>query len=81
MPEPRGRPRGLISCPTGRLPLRLHLLRRVGVVDPTSLDAYRAHGGYAALRRALELGPEGVLREVNESKLLGTRRRGVSDRT
>ena len=49
----------------------LHLLRRVGVVDPTSLDAYRAHGGYAALRRALDLGPEGVLREVNESKLLG----------
>ena len=49
----------------------LHLLRRVGVVDPTSLDAYRAHGGYAALRRALDLGPEGVLREVNDSKLLG----------
>ena len=49
----------------------VHLLRRVGVVDPTSLDAYRAHGGYAALRRALDLGPEGVLREVNESKLLG----------
>jgi NADH-quinone oxidoreductase subunit F len=49
----------------------LRLLRRVGVVDPTSLDAYRAHGGYAALRQALELGPEGVLREVNDSKLLG----------
>jgi len=49
----------------------LRLLRRVGVVDPTSLDAYRAHGGYAALRRALDLGPDGVLREVNESKLLG----------
>jgi NADH:ubiquinone oxidoreductase subunit F (NADH-binding) len=48
----------------------LHLLRRVGVVDPTSLDAYRTHGGYAALRRALDLGPEGVLREVNDSKLL-----------
>ena len=47
------------------------MLRRVGVVDPTSLDAYRAHGGYAALRRALDLGPEGVLREVNDSKLLG----------
>ena len=26
---------------------------------PTSLDAYRAAGGYAALRRALELGPGG----------------------
>ena len=49
----------------------LRLLRRVGVVDPASLDDYRAHGGYDALRRALELGPEGVLREVTDSKLLG----------
>ncbi len=61
--------------PTGALPQRgedgLRLLRRVGVADPTSLDDYRAHGGYAALRRALELGPEGVVREVKESKLLG----------
>jgi NADH-quinone oxidoreductase subunit F len=49
----------------------LRLLRRVGVVDPTSLDSYRAHGGYTALRRALELGPDGVIREVADSKLLG----------
>ena len=42
-----------------------------GVVDPPSLDDYRAHGGYAALRRALELGPEGVIREVTDSKLVG----------
>ncbi len=49
----------------------LRLLRRVGVVDPSSLDDYRAHGGYAALRRALELRPEGVVREVKDSKLLG----------
>ena len=49
----------------------LRLLRRVGIVDPGSLDDYRAHGGYAALRRALEIGPEGVVREVADSKLLG----------
>jgi NADH-quinone oxidoreductase subunit F len=49
----------------------LRLLRRVGRADPESLHDYRAHGGYAALRRAFELGPEGVLREVKESKLLG----------
>jgi NADH-quinone oxidoreductase subunit F len=49
----------------------LRLLRRIGVVDPASLDDYRAEGGYAALRRAIELGPEGVLREVRDSKLLG----------
>jgi NADH-quinone oxidoreductase subunit F len=49
----------------------LRLLRRVGVVDPTDLDAYRAHGGYDALRRAVELGPEGVLREVKDANLRG----------
>ncbi len=49
----------------------LRLLRRVGVVDPRSLDDYRAHGGYAALRRAFELGAEGVLREVMDSRLVG----------
>ena len=49
----------------------LRLLRRVGVVDPESLDSYRAHGGYEALRRAFALGPMGVIREVTDSKLLG----------
>ncbi|HJY31441.1 MAG TPA: NAD(P)H-dependent oxidoreductase subunit E [Actinomycetota bacterium] len=49
----------------------LRLLRRVGVVDPTSLDDYRARGGYEALRRAVELGSDGVIRELNDSKLLG----------
>jgi NADH-quinone oxidoreductase subunit F len=49
----------------------LRLLRRVGVVDPGSIDDYRAHGGFEALRRALELGPEGVIREVTDAKLLG----------
>ncbi len=49
----------------------LRLLRRVGKVDPRSLDSYRSHGGYAALRRAFEMGPEGVIREVTDSRLLG----------
>ncbi|MEU9366396.1 NADH-ubiquinone oxidoreductase-F iron-sulfur binding region domain-containing protein [Streptomyces avermitilis] len=49
----------------------LVLLRRVGVVDPASLDDYRAHGGYAALRRAFELGPAGVIREVTDAGLAG----------
>jgi len=47
------------------------LLRRVGVVDPESIDSYRQAGGYSALRRAIELGSEGVIREVTEAKLLG----------
>ncbi|MFJ8076789.1 NADH-ubiquinone oxidoreductase-F iron-sulfur binding region domain-containing protein [Streptomyces sp. NPDC096176] len=49
----------------------LTLLRRVGVVDPYSLDDYRAHGGYAALRRAFDLGPAGVSREVTDANLVG----------
>jgi len=49
----------------------LRLLRRVGVVDPSSIDDYRARGGYEALRRAVALGPEGVIREVKDAKLLG----------
>ncbi|MBY8341680.1 NAD(P)H-dependent oxidoreductase subunit E [Streptomyces sp. KC 17012] len=49
----------------------LTLLRRVGVVDPSSLDDYRSHGGYAALRRAFALGPAGVIREVTDSGLVG----------
>jgi NADH-quinone oxidoreductase subunit F len=49
----------------------LRLLRRVGRVDPESLDDYRSRGGYGALRRAFELGREGVLREVKDSKLQG----------
>ncbi|MEU3840430.1 NADH-ubiquinone oxidoreductase-F iron-sulfur binding region domain-containing protein [Streptomyces sp. NPDC028635] len=49
----------------------LVLLRRVGAVDPESLDDYRAHGGYTALRRAFALGPAGVIREVTDAGLLG----------
>ncbi|KAB2962900.1 MAG: NADH-quinone oxidoreductase subunit E, partial [Thermoanaerobaculia bacterium] len=49
----------------------LRLLRRVGVVDPTRLGAYRAAGGYRALARALEQGPERVIEEVVASKLVG----------
>jgi NADH-quinone oxidoreductase subunit F len=50
---------------------QLRLLRRIGHTDPSSLDDYRRLGGYEALRRAVELGPEGVVREVIESRLLG----------
>ena len=49
----------------------LRLLRRVGHVDPSSIDDYRTHGGYEALRLALEHGPEWTLREVTDSKLMG----------
>jgi NADH-quinone oxidoreductase subunit F len=40
-------------------------------VDPTSLAAFRASGGYAALDRAIAMGPEAVIAEVVASKLMG----------
>ncbi|MFZ9041734.1 MAG: NADH-ubiquinone oxidoreductase-F iron-sulfur binding region domain-containing protein [Ilumatobacteraceae bacterium] len=47
------------------------LLRRVGRIDPTSIDDHIAHGGFAALDRARELGPEGIIEAVRESGLTG----------
>src|ERR1017187_1851930 len=49
----------------------LKLLKRVGEVDPLSLDEYRATGGFEALRQAIEMGPAEVIREVIASKLVG----------
>src|SRR5215210_4760101 len=49
----------------------LTLLRRVGQIDPMSIDEYRAAGGFLALRRAIEMGPDRVVREVIDSKLVG----------
>jgi len=52
-----------------RAPLRL--LARVGVADPTSLSSYRDHGGYGALARAIELGPDATIQQITDAKLLG----------
>ncbi|MFL5439828.1 MAG: NAD(P)H-dependent oxidoreductase subunit E [Myxococcales bacterium] len=49
----------------------LHLLARAGATDPASLDDYKAHGGYEALRKAFDMGPDGVVRELLDSKLSG----------
>jgi NADH-quinone oxidoreductase subunit F len=59
-----------VSVPQPGQP-QLRLLRRVGQADPTSLDDYRRLGGYEALRKAFEFGPERVLQEVIDAKLLG----------
>ena len=47
------------------------LLGASELLDPTSLDDYIALGGYAALAKALDLGPEKVLEEVKRSGLRG----------
>ncbi len=49
----------------------LRLLRRVGRVDPESLDAYRASGGFAALEKARGMTPEAVIAEITASRLMG----------
>ena len=44
---------------------------RCGIVDPRSLDDYRAHGGGKGLERALALGPAATIEEVLQSGLRG----------
>ncbi|MEU3183443.1 NAD(P)H-dependent oxidoreductase subunit E [Streptomyces sp. NPDC006923] len=63
-------PAAVMAVPQAGQP-GLTLLGRVGVVDPASIDDYRAHGGYTALRNAFALGPAGVIREVTDAGLVG----------
>lgn len=44
---------------------------RVGITDPISLNDYLAYDGYRGLRRALELSPSAIVKEVTDSGLRG----------
>ena len=44
---------------------------RCGVIDPRSVEDYRAHDGYKGLERALALGSDGILADVKTSGLRG----------
>jgi formate dehydrogenase iron-sulfur subunit len=44
---------------------------RCGIVDPRSLDDYRAHGGGKGLAKALSLGPNAIVEDVVQSGLRG----------
>ncbi|HZP45802.1 MAG TPA: NADH-quinone oxidoreductase subunit NuoF [Candidatus Binataceae bacterium] len=44
---------------------------RVGVIDPLSLEDYRAHGGYQGLTRAVSMKPEEIVEELVLSGLRG----------
>jgi formate dehydrogenase iron-sulfur subunit len=44
---------------------------RSGLTDPLSIEDFAAHGGLAGLRRALEIGPEAIVAEVQKSGLRG----------
>jgi len=49
----------------------LRLLKRISEGSGANLQVYQRLGGYQGLRKALELGPEGTLRELVAAKLLG----------
>jgi NADH-quinone oxidoreductase subunit F len=66
------------------------LLARIGAKEATTLEGYRELGGYTALARAREIGPDEVIRLVTDAKLLGrggaafptgVKWRGVADQT
>lgn len=44
---------------------------RVGLIDPLDITAYRAHGGYAGLHKALGMEPAAIVAGVTESGLRG----------
>ena len=67
--SPNGRHQSLAVPQAGEPHLRL--LRRVGAVDPRSLDSYLRAGGYRALEAAVEMGPAAVVAEVKASGLRG----------
>ncbi len=44
---------------------------RCGVIDPVSLEDYRAHGGLRGLEKAIAMAPADVVKEVTDSGLRG----------
>ena len=70
-----GGPHKLRLGPPEKLPYLAKQTRltfaRCGIVDPLSLDDYRAHGGLKGLARAREIGPAATIELVTQSGLRG----------
>jgi len=70
-----GEPHALLLGSTEEIPWLKRQTRltfaRCGIVDPRSLDDYRAHGGYKGLEKALALGADATIEEVVQSGLRG----------
>jgi NADH-quinone oxidoreductase subunit F len=47
------------------------VLRNCGFIDPEEIDHYLANEGYEGIRKAFDIGPEGVIAEVKEAGLRG----------
>jgi formate dehydrogenase iron-sulfur subunit len=45
--------------------------RRCGLIEPLSVEDYRANGGFEGFEKALQLGAAGILEEVKDSGLRG----------
>ncbi|MEM7116373.1 MAG: NAD(P)H-dependent oxidoreductase subunit E [Chloroflexota bacterium] len=60
-PEPNAKPYGS----------PLWTLARIGTADPSSLDAYKSHGGYQALPKALAMGHDALIKLADDSGILG----------
>jgi formate dehydrogenase iron-sulfur subunit len=71
----QGGAHALAHGPTEAIPYLLNQERltfaRVGIVDPLSLQDYRAHGGYDGLLRAVAMAPGAIVDEVAASGLRG----------
>jgi len=69
------RPHALQLGPTQQIPYLNSQQRltfaRVGLTEPTNLQAYIAHDGYRGLRNALEMQPAEIVQAVTESGLRG----------
>lgn len=44
---------------------------RAGIIDPLSIEDYKAHGGYVGLGRALTMAPQAIVDQVKTSGLRG----------
>jgi formate dehydrogenase iron-sulfur subunit len=70
-----GKGHRLCLGPTAEIPWLKRQTRltfaRCGIVDPTSLADYSAHGGMKGLERAISIGAEATLKEVEASGLRG----------
>ena len=70
-----GRPHPLSLGPVEDLPFLRGQTRltfaRCGVIDPASLEDYRAHGGLVGWQKARAMAPEAVIAAVTESGLRG----------
>ncbi len=47
------------------------VLSGCGKIDPESIESYIENGGYSALKKALELGSDGIIEEIKKSGLRG----------